>query len=75
MHLDYKVKLFLQVADSQSTPSAVEPRSLEGLNCDRTAHCENGEREPQDSLEDAASSPQMNVIVKEEEEEEPLCGT
>lgn len=63
------------MADSQSTPSAVEPRSPEGLNCDRTAHCENGEREPQDSLEDVASSPQMNVIVKEEEEEEPLCGT
>lgn len=36
---------------------------------------ENKEKEPDDSPENAAPSPHMNVIVKEEEEEEPLYGT
>ncbi len=63
------------MSDSQSLPSAVEPHSSEGLNCDKAAQCENNPREPDDRLENVASSPHMNVIVKEEEEEEPLCGT
>lgn len=63
------------MSDSQSLPSAVEPHSSDGPNCDRAAQCENREREAEDRLEDIASSPHMNVIVKEEEEEEPLCGT
>ncbi len=66
--------LFLKVSDSQSLPSAVEPHSSEGLNCDKAAQCENNPREPEDR-QDTATSPHMNVIVKEEEEEEPLCGT
>ena len=69
------MKLFLQVSDSQNLPGAVEPHSSEGLNCDKAAQCENKEKEPEDRPEDVASSPHMNVIVKEEEEEEPLCGT
>lgn len=63
------------MSDSQSLPSAVEPHSSDGLNCDKAAQCENNLREPEGRLENVASSPHMNVIVKEEEEEEPLCGT
>lgn len=63
------------MSDSQSLPSAVEPHSSEGLSCDKAPQCENNLREPEDRLENVASSPHMNVIVKEEEEEEPLCGT
>lgn len=62
------------MSDSQSLPSAVDLRSSESLNCDKAAQCENNLREPEDRPEDATSSPHMNVIVKEEEEEEPLCG-
>lgn len=67
--------LFSQVSDSRSTPAEVEAHSSEGLNFDQVAQCENNLREPDDRLEDGTSSPHMNVIVKEEEEEEPLCGT
>lgn len=66
------------MSDSQCLPSAAQPLSTESPNCDKSAQCENTEkepREPEDRPEDAASSPHMNVIVKEEEEEEPLCGT
>lgn len=61
--------------DSQSLPGAAEPHSSEGLACDKEARCENNTREQEDHKQDATSSPHMNVIVKEEEEEEPLCGT
>lgn len=63
------------MSESQSLSSSVEPHSSEGLNCDKAAQCENNQGEPEDRLEDVAFSPHMNVIVKEEEEEEPLCGT
>uniref|UniRef100_A0A8C4IC11 Zinc finger protein 865 n=1 Tax=Dicentrarchus labrax TaxID=13489 RepID=A0A8C4IC11_DICLA len=63
------------VSDSQSLPSAVEPHSSESLNCDKAAQCESNLREPEDRREDVTPCPHMNVIVKEEEEEEPLCGT
>lgn len=63
------------MSDSQSLHSVVEPYSSEGLNCDKAAQCENNLGEPEERLEDIVSSPNMNVIVKEEEEEEPLCGT
>ncbi|KAG8014605.1 Lysosomal alpha-glucosidase [Nibea albiflora] len=64
------------VSDSQCLPSPVQPPSSESPDCDKSAQCEKTEREPrepEDRPEDAASSPHMNVIVKEEEEEEPLC--
>lgn len=67
------MKLFLQVSDSQSLSITVEPESSDGPN--RATHCENTAREPEDGLEDIESRQHMNVIVKEEEEEEPLCGT
>lgn len=67
------MKLLLQVSDTQSLSVAVEPDSSEGP--DRAARCENTEREPEAGLEDDASRQHMNVIVKEEEEEEALCGT
>lgn len=69
------MKLSLQVADGQSSPSAGEPRASEDLTCDQAAPRETKLREPEDRPEDRAASPHMNVIVKEEEEEEPLCGT
>lgn len=59
---------------NESLSSAVDPLSPESLNCDKDAQCEKNLREPEERLEDAPSSPQMNVVVKEEEEEEPLCG-
>ncbi|KAF3852608.1 hypothetical protein F7725_005963 [Dissostichus mawsoni] len=52
-----------------------EPRASEDLTCDKAAPRETKLREPEDRPEDRASSPHMNVIVKEEEEEEPLSGT
>lgn len=62
------------MCDSQSIPAEVQANSSEGLNCDKAAQSENNLREPEDRQEDLTSSPHMNVIVKEEEEEEPLCG-
>ncbi|KAF3687941.1 Zinc finger protein 26 [Channa argus] len=62
-----------EVSDSQSLPTSVEPHSIESLKCDEATQGENNPREPKERLEDALSGPQMNVIVKEEEEEEPLC--
>ncbi|KAM6941553.1 uncharacterized protein PEZ65_003549 isoform 1-T1 [Lycodopsis pacificus] len=62
-----------EVSVSESLPSAVEPPRSEGPNCDKAAECENNPQEPEDRAEDVVSSPLMNVIVKEEEEEEPLC--
>lgn len=47
----------------------LEPPSSETLSC------ESKEKEPDDSPENATPNPHMNVIVKEEEEEEPLYGT
>lgn len=61
------------MSDSQSLSIAIEPDSSDGPN--KATRCENTEREPEDGLEDIASRQHMNVIVKEEEEEEPLCGT
>ncbi|XP_069545536.1 zinc finger protein 721-like [Brachyistius frenatus] len=58
---------------SDSRPGAAQPQCSERPNCDKAAQCENHLREPADQPDDTASSPHMNVIVKEEEEEEPLC--
>lgn len=55
--------------------SEAEYLSSKGVNCGKTDECENYQKHPEDQPEDSASSPHMNVIVKEEEEEEPLCGT
>lgn len=63
------------MSDSPSLPSAVEPHSSEDHSGDKAAQCGNNPREPEDRPEDVTSSPHMNVIVKEEEEEEPLCGS
>lgn len=63
------------MSDAQSLLSGAEPVSSDGLNCDKAAQCENKQKERIDQSEDTSSSPHMNVIVKEEEEEEPLCGT
>lgn len=50
-----------------------EPNSPQGLNCDKAVQSED-ELKEQEGQPDVTSSPHMNVIVKEEEEEEPLCG-
>lgn len=52
-----------------------EVQASEDLICDKEAKGENDLREAENKLEDGSASPHMNVIVKEEEEEEPLCGT
>lgn len=63
------------MSDSQNIPAEVQVHSSEGLSCDKNSQCENNLREPEERLEDGIPSPHMNVIVKEEEEEEPLYGT
>lgn len=57
---------------SQTVSCATEPTSSEGFK--KAAQCENTPEGPIGQLDDTAPTPHMNVIVKEEEEEEPLCG-
>lgn len=59
---------------SKRLRGAVEPNSSEGLDCDRAARCENNAQEPEGRPQDVVSGPHTNVTVKEEEEEEALCG-
>lgn len=58
---------------SQSVPCTAEQSSSEGIK--KSAQGENTLKGPVDQPDDMPPTPHMNVIVKEEEEEEPLCGT
>lgn len=69
------MKLPLQVSYSPVVPSVAKPLSSDSPACDRADQCGHREGEMENRLEHIASSSLMNVIVKEEEEEEPLCGT
>eukprot|EP00066_Takifugu_rubripes_P021910 XP_011611176.1 PREDICTED: zinc finger protein 845-like [Takifugu rubripes] len=51
----------------------VSPEEFSEPPSSETLSCESKEKESEDRLEKVAPSPHMNVIVKEEEEEEPLC--
>lgn len=55
--------------DDQNLPSVAEPPSTESSDSSKDA-----ESEVKD-VGKAANNPQMNVIVKQEEEDELLCGT
>ncbi|XP_030588710.1 zinc finger protein 271-like isoform X1 [Archocentrus centrarchus] len=60
-----------EVSVSQSVPCTAEYNSSEGFK--KAAQCENAPNGPVDQPDNTAPTPHMNVIVKEEEEEEPLC--
>lgn len=64
-----------QVSDGWNLPVLAEPASSEGRDFGKAAQCENTLRESEGQMEDLTPIPHMNVIVKEEEDEEPLCGT
>lgn len=55
--------------NDQNLPSVAEPPSTESSDSSKDA-----ESEVKD-VGKAANNPQMNVIVKQEEEDELLCGT
>ncbi|XP_029008203.1 zinc finger protein 879-like isoform X2 [Betta splendens] len=63
------------VTGDQSLPSLLEPHSSESFNCYKATQYEKilKTSKTEEHVGDAASSPQMNVVVKEEEEEGPLC--
>lgn len=65
---------FLQVAPRPAAPAGEKcffPEEPSGHDADQS---ERGLAERQNQLEQVASTSLVNVIVKEEEEEEPLCG-
>ncbi|KAM9314881.1 uncharacterized protein KZ484_024589 [Pholidichthys leucotaenia] len=63
----------VKVSDCQSLPCAAEPPSSDIHNIVQSVHCETNPKETRSQPEDTVSKPSMNIIVKEEEENEPLC--
>lgn len=69
------MKLYFKVHQSSTHPEAAEPLSSQPPNCTTSPQPDVILKEAEDPSENRIPSPHMNVIVKEEEEEEPLYGT
>lgn len=64
----------LQVAPGTAAPAGGKRFSPEGLASQDADQSEHVAAETENQLEQIASTSLVSVIVKEEEEEEPLCG-
>lgn len=69
------MKLYFKVPESETSPNPAEPTSSERPNCVTSPQPEVTLRTMENPSENHVSTPHVNVIVKQEEEEEPLYGT